>query len=144
MRFSFKIISTVAITAAAINFLLNIILIPLLGTIGAAVSTAVAQIAAAIWLYFLVGKYDTIVYETGKIIKCLIIAAGFYIISLLIDDFNLVWRLVIKSILLVLFFYFLFLWNFFEKIELDRIRGGWIKWTNLKEFRRNISQIKIE
>lgn len=139
-----RIISGVSITVAGINFILNILLIPAIGTIGAAVSTAVAQIVAACWLYYLVLKNDAIEYEIPKIIKCLIIAAGLYTVSLLINDFALVWRLMIKSVLLILFFYILYLWNFFEKIELNSMKGFWRKWSNLKNLRKNISEIRIE
>jgi len=139
-----RIISTVTISAAIINFTLNLILIPLLSTIGAAISTAFTQLVAAIWLYILVNKHDNVKYELPKILKCIVLGILFYLIALLVEDFALGWRLIIKSILLVSFFFFLYLWNFYEEIELVSLKGAWLKWKNLKNFSRNISEIKFK
>jgi len=139
-----RIISAVTISAAVLNFVLNLILIPLLNTIGAAISTAITQVLAAAWLYFLVNKHDTIEYEIPKILKCVILGILFYLVAVLIDDFALVWRLTGKSLVFVSFFFILYFWNFYEEIELKSLKGVWDKWSKLRNFRKNISEIKIE
>jgi O-antigen/teichoic acid export membrane protein len=139
-----RIISLVSIIAALLNFGLNMALIPFLSSIGAAVSTAITQIIASVWLYYLVRKHDTTQYELGKILKCLILGLLFYGVALGVDDLSLVWRLVIKLPLYISFIFILYAWNFYEKIELERLGGAWRKWKNLKNFWQNVSEIKIQ
>jgi len=139
-----RAISTIAISAAFLNFGLNILLIPHFSSIGAAISTALSQILASVWLYFLVRKHDTIDYELPKIFKLLFLGVAFYLVTQVMEDFALVWRLVLKSLLYISFFYILYLWKFYEEIELNTIRGAWKKWINPRRFWQNISEIKIE
>jgi O-antigen/teichoic acid export membrane protein len=139
-----RIISKVSILAAMLNFVLNLILIPFLSSVGAAVSTAITQVLASVWLYYLVRKHDTIEYEIGKILKCLALGLLFYGIAFAVDDLSLAWRLVIKSSLYLSFFLLLYVWNFYERVELERLGGAWKKWKNLRNFRQNISEIKIQ
>lgn len=139
-----RIISIIAVSAGFLNFGLNLLLIPRLSSIGAAISTTLTQILASIWLYMLVKKHDTINYEVFKILKLLIIGIAFYLLALLVEDFTLVWRLVLKSLLYISFFFILYLWKFYEEIELEKLKGAWKKWKNLRRFRQNISEIKIE
>ena len=139
-----RIISAVTLSAGFLNFGLNIAMIPWLGTIGAAISTTLTQILASVWLYYQVRKHDSIRYEIIKIGKILILGLSFYLISALIQDQTLFWRILIKSVLLLAFFFLLYLWNFYEKIEITRLKGAWKKWANLKNFWHNIEGIKFE
>ena len=139
-----KIISTVTISAAVLNFGLNLVLIPFLSSMGAAISTAITQFLASVWFYYLVKKHDTIRYELTKIVKCLVLGLLFYGFAMLVDNFSLTWRLILKSSIYLSFFLLLYIWNFFEKIELERLRGAWNKWIRLKDFWQNIAEIKIE
>ena len=111
---------------------------------GAAIATALTQFIAVLWVYRVVIKYDETKYEVLKIFKLILLGFGFFIITQLIDDIPLAWRLIIKSSMLGGYFYILYLWNFFEKIELERIRGGWKKWSNLRKVKENISAIHFE
>lgn len=139
-----RIISVVSISAAALNFVLNLALIPFLSSVGAAVSTAVTQILASIWFYYLVRRHDDTGYELAKIFKCFALGIAFYGVALLVDDLSLTWRLIIKSSLYISFVFILYAWNFYEAIELQRLGGAWRKWKNLRNFWQNISEIKIE
>lgn len=139
-----RIISIVTMSAGFLNFGLNIALIPWLGTIGAAISTSLTQILASVWLYHQVQKHDTIRYEIIKIAKILILGIAFYMIAVLIQDLTLIWRMLIKSVLLLSFFFLLYLWKFYEEIEISRLKGAWKKWANLRNFWQNIEGIKFE
>jgi O-antigen/teichoic acid export membrane protein len=62
-----KEIAVISLVAAAINFFLNLVLIPIVGLYGAAYATVASSlIAAALWLG-LAQKYYPIVFETKKI-----------------------------------------------------------------------------
>jgi O-antigen/teichoic acid export membrane protein len=139
-----RIISIIAVSAGFLNFGLNLLLIPRLSSFGAAISTTLTQILASIWLYMLVKKHDTIIYELPKIFKLLFLGIAFFLLALLVEDFALVWRLVLKSLLYISFFFILYLWKFYEEIELEKLKGAWKKWKNPRRFRQNISEIKIE
>jgi O-antigen/teichoic acid export membrane protein len=139
-----RIISTIAVSAGFLNFGLNLLLIPRYSSIGAAISTTLTQILASVWLYVLVKKHDTVNYELPKIFKLLFLGVAFYLLTLVVEDFALLWRLVLKALLYISFFFILYIWKFYEEIELERMKGAWKKWMNLKKFRQNISEIKIE
>jgi len=139
-----RIISTIAVSAGFLNFGLNLLLIPRLSSFGAAISTTLTQILASVWLYMLVKRHDTIKYELPKIFKLLFLGVSFYLLATLVEDFALVWRLGLKSLLYISFFFILYLWKFYEEIELERLKGAWKKWKNPRRFWQNISEIKIE
>lgn len=139
-----RTISTVAILAGLLNFGLNLFLIPRYSSFGAALSTTLTQILASVWLYVLVKKHDSISYELTKILKLVFLGVVYYLLALMIEDYALVWRLILKSMLLISFFFILYLWKFYESIELERMKGAWKKWKNPGKFWQNISEIKIE
>ncbi len=58
---------------ALVNVVVNILLIPLLGIIGAALATLASYIVMAVGLYFFSQKYYPIKYEFGKIFKILVL-----------------------------------------------------------------------
>ncbi|NTV84867.1 MAG: hypothetical protein HGA23_11315 [Bacteroidales bacterium] len=71
----------------------------------------------------------------------LIVAAGLYIVSLLFNTWDLFPRLAAKSIIIVSYPFVLYLFRFYEPMELNRIRGGWNKWSNPSELRENIKRL---
>lgn len=126
------------IFVAAVNIGLNILLIPPLGYMGAAIATLISQMLYFLFIYYFAQKYYPIKYEITKVIK--IIGAGIliYSISILTNELSLLARLVIKSFLFLSFPFILYAINFYEPIELDRLQGFWKKWRNPLNWRNNI------
>jgi O-antigen/teichoic acid export membrane protein len=136
-----KVIALTVIITAVLNLLLNGLLIPLLGNQGAALSKMISMLVFfALTLYYAQKVYP-IPYELKRISLMLIIAAGLYVISLWFNSWDIVPRLAIKSFIILLYPFMLYLFRFYEPVELERIRSGWNKWRNPGEFQNNINRL---
>ena len=138
-----KIIASVIISVMVLNLLLNIALIPLWKSMGAAIATLFSQITYFLIIYLYAKKYYHIPYEIPKVVKMTLLGLVLYAISLLTSNMNLCWRLILKSILLVAFPVFLYFLKFYEEIELLRLKQAWKKWSNIKKLKGNIKKINF-
>ncbi len=122
----------IAITAV-FNLGLNLLLIPMLGLYGAALSTIVSQ-AGMFFLFLIVAqKKYPIPYELRNLALLFITGALLYLLSTISDQWSLVNRLVFKSILMLSFPVIIWLIKFLEPIEKQRI--GEIAQKYWKQFR---------
>jgi O-antigen/teichoic acid export membrane protein len=136
-----QMIAATVIITAVLNLFLNIVLIRLLGSQGAALSKMVSMLVFfALTMYFAQKAYP-IPYEMKRIVIMLIIAAGLYGISVFFNPWDLVPRLAAKSILICSYPFVLYLFRFYEPVELNALRGGWYKWRNPAEFQENIRRL---
>ena len=136
-----KVIAVTVVVTWALNLILNNILIRLIGNQGAALSKMLSMMVFfALTLYFAQKVYP-IPYELKRIALLLMVGAFLYGISLLINPLNTIPRLATKSILIVLYPFILHVFNFYEAVELDRIRGGWDKWLNFGELTENMKRL---
>ncbi len=99
---------------AAVNIIVNFLLIPVLGIMGAALATLAAYLVMALGYYFVTQKFYKINYEVGKILKIfsLIIAAGVIYYSLYYSGQMF---FIYKIIILVLFTASIYLFAFDKK-----------------------------
>jgi O-antigen/teichoic acid export membrane protein len=115
---------------ATVNIVVNLLLIPVWGIMGAALATLGAYFAMAAGLYIVTQKFYRIEYEIGKIIRIffdIIIVGVIYYYLLYTDNLLIVYKL------LLLIFFSLFLYIFvFEKREIDFLRN---KLTAMKQNR---------
>lgn len=111
-----------AFVAAAINIALNIKLIPAYGMFGACFSLVFAQIIYMGILSYLSGKQIKISYEWGKILTIFFISISLFVISTFINFKPLILSLLVKAILLCFLPLFLYFLNFFEQVEIERLR----------------------
>lgn len=139
-----KIIGVVILIIALLNLGLNILLIPEFNIMGAAFATLLAQIIFFIVIFIFAQKYYPIPYELWKLGKMLIVGLILYGISLFLTDSSLAIRLVIKSLILLLFPFLLKLVNFYEDVETHAIGGFWKKWRNPAMWRKNISELNLD
>jgi O-antigen/teichoic acid export membrane protein len=106
---------------ATVNIVVNLLLIPVWGIMGAALATLGAYFAMAAGLYIVTQKFYRIEYEIGKIIRIffdIIIVGVIYYYLLYTDNLLIVYKL------LLLIFFSLFLYIFvFEKREIDFLRN---------------------
>ena len=56
----------------------------------------------------------------------------------LLADIRLAYRVLIKIALLISFPFILYVFNFYEKIELEKLQGFFTKWRDLKNIGKNI------
>lgn len=137
-----KWISIVMILSGVLNVGLNFLVIPSYGKEGAAVSTALTQLLAAICFLMLVNKVEKIIYEWKKISLVLVVGAVYCLVHFIIPSFNFVVDVFIRIILIITFLIVLYVLGFFEQVEKERIKQFWHKWKNLSQLKSNISQLK--
>ncbi|MFO7888723.1 MAG: oligosaccharide flippase family protein [bacterium] len=128
---------------AVVNIITNIFFIPLWGIYGAALATIISVILIDIIFYFVSQRYYYVPYEIGKIFKLIITGIGIFLVSLFFNNFSFYVRIVIKLLLTISFPFILYVWNFYEPIELKRLQGAWKKWRNPKKWKDNFHKIKI-
>lgn len=113
-----KHIAWITIAAAVLNILLNLIFIPTFGIIAAAINTLISFLVFYVVTQIVSNNYYTIPFENSKL--TLIIVVG-VILSIPIYFFNhiKIEFVFIKIFLSLLFPFILFVFNFYEKSELE-------------------------
>ena len=137
------VIASVIAFVSVLNVGLNILLIPYMGAVGAALSTLFAQmIYFGIMLHY-AQRYYPISYEFRKVFLSIGIGALYCVIAYLLKDWSLAGRLCIKIILLASYPFVLFLFRFYDKTELQALVGFWKKWKRPGDWKENIRTLKI-
>jgi len=136
-----KVIAFTVIVTATLNLILNNILIRLMGNQGAALSKMLSMLVFFALTHYYAQKVYPIPYEMKRIIIMLLVAAGLYALSIIFNSWSIVPRLALKSIIILSYPFVLYLFSFYDPVELDRIKGGWDKWSNPGEFRENIQRL---
>jgi O-antigen/teichoic acid export membrane protein len=137
-----KILGIIVFVASVLNLLLNFVLIPLWGIVGAAMATLTAQLLYWLITYYYSQREYFIPYEIKKVLIMLLVGSILSSAGLVINDFHLVLRLIIKSACVISFPFILALFNFYEPAELKAIRGFVTKWSELKNFGNNIKSLQ--
>lgn len=136
-----QVIAVTVIITAILNLIFNIVFIHLWGNQGAAFSKMLSMLVFfALTLYYAQKAYP-IPYEMKRIALMLILAAGLYGISVLFNNLDLFPRLFAKSILILSYPFVLYLFRFYQPVELNALRSGWNKWRNPAEFQENIRRL---
>lgn len=137
-----KMIGKLIVVATAFGLLMNIILIPAWDITGAAVATFLTQVFYFFLSYHFAQKVFFVPYQIKKLFLLFIAGALFSISGLLLNGFDLPMRLSIKFVIVVLFPFVLYLFNFYEQVELQAIKGFINKWSDYKKFSQNIKSLK--
>lgn len=129
-----KVAQIVAVAAVA-NVLLNLVLIPKFGMIGAAVATILAQLIGLLFAYQTSQAAYKVEYELGRLTSLFSVAIVLYFSTTLFDGFLLFQRIFYKGILIMAFPAILYFLNFYTEIEIARIKGSIKKWGGKILFR---------
>jgi O-antigen/teichoic acid export membrane protein len=103
--------SLMTVIAAIVNIVMNIILIPRLGIIGAAISTVLSYLIITTIVFYYSQKRYKIHYQLPKIIISLVIFIILYLISIILEEkylTNILHMMTILKILLVVAIYPIF------------------------------------
>ncbi len=136
-----KIISSVMSSMAILNIILNIVLIISWQSIGAALATLISQVLFFSAIYYMAQKYYPIPFELLKVAKILTTGLILFMVSLLSDDIDLVPRLTMKFSLLFIYPIILYYWNFYEEIEITRLKQSFQKWKNPKNWKKSLKKM---
>ena len=139
-----KIISSILIIVAILNLGLNILLVSFFSSYGAAMASLISQLAFFGLIHFYAQKYYPIPYEMKKIWMMVFVSVIFVaIVYLGINSMNLLPRLLIKIFLVLIFPVVLYFFNFYEPVELLRLKQSWRKWRNPLRWRKNLHNIHL-
>jgi O-antigen/teichoic acid export membrane protein len=131
-----QILASVIIIMSVFNVVLNIILIPYLHSMGAAIATLITQFVFFIVIYKYSQKFYYIPFEINKIVKMILVGTILIVLSLFVKESSLLIRILIKLILIIAFPIILYFMNFYEDIELLRIKQSWQKWRNPRKWKK--------
>ena len=136
-----RIIGTVVVLSTIISLVFNIILIPIWGITGAAVATLISQFIYWAALYYFSQKAFFIL-MICKIAIMFFCGTALSFSSLLLNGMDLLPRMIIKTLCLLSFPFILYLFNFYELVELQAIRGFLNKWLKIKNLKSNLNSLK--
>jgi O-antigen/teichoic acid export membrane protein len=114
-----KHIGSTTLIAAAANIILNFILIPVYGIMGAAFNTLLAYIIFYFLTLGMSNKYYQVPFEQGKLFIMLIVGMALSSVIYFLPEMNLIPLLALKILLIIAFPFILYIFNFYEKAELE-------------------------
>lgn len=135
-----RIISRIVIFVSLLNLGLSFLLIPKWHYYGAAVATLISEILYFYLTYKYSQKHYKIPYELNKVFIITAIIVVFSIVPYFINEFSLTIRLAAKFLMFFSFPFVLALFNFYEPIEIERLKEAYVKWRNPLKWKQNISK----
>lgn len=133
------IIAVTMVIATVINILLNVLLIPELGIYGAALSSVISQIFFFSVIYLFSQKYYRVPYEIKRILIMVVLFIILGGLALLTSGLGLLIRVPLKLLILASFPVILYYVNFFEEIEIIRLKSLIKKLRNPADLIKTIS-----
>lgn len=133
-----KITGLLVFITSILNIGLNIILIPLWDIYGAAFATLFSQLFFFIAVYIVAQRIYFIPYEIKNTIILVLLLAGFVFIGILTAELNTGIRLLIKAILFIVFPFILWLFNYYDAIEKERLIQIFKTWKDIKSLPKNL------
>jgi O-antigen/teichoic acid export membrane protein len=137
-----RIIGFIVIASTVMSLLLNILLIPVWDITGAAIATLLSQFIYFYVCYYYSQKAFYIPYEMRKIVIMLIVGATLSFSSLLINGMELLPRLMLKTAAVISFPFILYLFKFYEPVEIQSIRGFIAKWAQFRNLKSNLNSLR--
>ncbi|MGQ1889415.1 lipopolysaccharide biosynthesis protein [Thermophagus sp. OGC60D27] len=116
-------ISLILVLSAVINIGGNFLLVPVLGKMGASVSTVAAQLFAVVWFYVEVRKTEPVRFSLGRNFLLLVIWGALAFGGMPFFDYYLPLAWAIKVLLLLLFILSLFLTGHIRKEEIGEVKN---------------------
>jgi O-antigen/teichoic acid export membrane protein len=136
-----SIIAWIVVGVSISGILLNFLLVPLFQNQGAAIARVLASFLFLALVYHYSQREYAIPYEVRKLVMMILIGALMYIPVYMVDDLGLAIRIIIKSGLIILFPFLLYLMGFFEAVEIRSLQGAWTKWKNPARMFANIRDL---
>jgi len=136
------IISIIIVFTTILSLCLNLLLIPLYDITGAALATLLSQ--AVYWLacYYFAQKAFYIPYEKTKLAILFVAGTALSFLGLSLNGMELLPRLLIKTIILLGFPFILYPAGFYDRAEIEAIKGFVRKWGSPSKFLENMKSLK--
>lgn len=137
-----RVIGLNVVISTVLNIVLNMLLIPVWNIFGTAVATLVTQVVYWRLNYHFSQKEYFIPYEQKKVMIMFATGAVLSFAGLLLNEINLVPRLLLKTLCIAGFPFILYILNFYEPVELKAIKGFARKWSDISKFTENLRSLK--
>ena len=134
-------IALITLIVLAFSLGMNGLLIPRIGLYGAAFTAILSGILMSLLNYFQSQEYFPIRYELKKTGIIMAVSIGIVLVSLLFSQWSLLFRIITKVILIMTFPLLLYLFGFYEPVEIERLKGLWKKWRKPRYWYANIIEI---
>lgn len=136
-----KLIPLLVGSVVIFNILLNLMLIPLFDMVGAACANVLSNLGSVLLAYFVVQKFYPIKYEIKRLLVLVLVTFVLYSITWFLNDVSFVFRIILKGSTVLFFPVILYYINFYEPIEIDRIKSSSLKlkkkiFSNLNIYRK--------
>jgi O-antigen/teichoic acid export membrane protein len=118
-----RLISLIMVTSAVINIAGNLLLVPYIGKMGAALSTVVAQLFALVWFFYEVNKTESIQSSLPGNGLLLISWGALCLIAMQFLNLPLLSGWLLKFLLMVVFVIILFFTGHIKRDELREVRS---------------------
>ncbi len=128
-----KVISFTIMTISFLNVGLNYILIPRFQTAGASTAFLLTQMCSFAGLYYFAQKYYPVPYEFRKIAMMVALAISFTVVASFLNPLPMLIAIGLKLLILAAFPVILYFFNFYEPIELQRMKEIFLKVMNKQE-----------
>ena len=136
-----KIIAQVTFIMAGLSVVLNLILTPRFKYLGAAFATLITMIVHFTIIFIRAQRVYRIPFELKKVFKIIVTGLLLYLISLLLYPTEILIKIPLKLLIILLLPFLLWIWNFYDDIELLRIKEGWLQVQHkVFRFKRNDNQ----
>jgi O-antigen/teichoic acid export membrane protein len=136
-----RVIGVIVILSTVLSLALNILLIPVLDITGAAIATLISQFIYFYACYHYSQKFFFIPYEIKKIVIMFITGTILSFLSLILNQLDLLPRLILKTVGVISFPLILYWFNFYEPVEIQSIKGFVAKWSKFRNIRSNLNSL---
>jgi O-antigen/teichoic acid export membrane protein len=116
-----KYLAMNTMVAAVVNVIANFTLIPILGTWGAALATAISFFILFVSVQFIAQRLYHIPYQIGRLVKMTLVAALLYGVTSLINPTNVAISIASKSLIVLFFPLALYGVKFYTPVEIQQL-----------------------
>jgi len=107
---------------AVVNISLNIIMIPKIGMMAAAINTTIAYFLIMVLMYFISKKLYSITYETKRLLKIVALGSIIFIFGYMISFESILINVLYKILIIVCYPVGLYLMKFFRTTEIEAMK----------------------
>ncbi len=123
-----NVVLVMYVAAAILNLLLNFLLVPELEMYGSAIARFLSYFLCAAMIYYLSPRYYFIKWEMYKLVLMLLTASALTAPFYLFDMKNNIAEIALKTIAFGAFPFILYIFRFYEEIEVASIKGFFLKY----------------
>ena len=136
-----KYLAYITLGGAVLNISLNILLLKLFDIYGAVFSMLITFITLSFIYKYYSQKLYPINFEIKKVVTVILTSILLFSLSMFLDPLNIYLRVISKLTLIVSLPFILYQFNFYEDVEINKIKELYLKFKNPKSWKSNIKDL---